>query len=283
MKIGLVLEGGASRTLFTAGVLDVLMDNDIKANYIIGTSAGISSGVSYASGQRGRNYQVYTTYMPDKRYMGLRYFFDKNNKSYYNMKFVFDDIPNIYCKYDFDALGRFDGEVLAAVTNYETGKPEYIAVTADDTAFDTLRATCALPIMFPPIEINGNKYMDGGIADSIPFEYAIQNGCEKNIVILTRHREYRKKKSKSIKLLRKIYKYSDDFANALENRYANYNACLERLFEAEKSGKAFVIAPHEPLNYNRTESDKEKLIEMYNIGFDTANSVINDLKKYLTE
>jgi len=199
------------------------------------------------------------------------------------MKFVFDDIPNIHCKYDFDALSSFEGEVVAAVTDYETGSPEYIPVAADDTAFYTLRATCALPIMFPPIEINGKKYMDGGIADSIPFEHAIKNGCGKNIVILTRHRDYRKKKSNAIKLLRKIYHYSDGFAEALESRYINYNNCLERLHSAEKQGKVFVIAPPEPLNYSRIESNKEKLIEMYNIGIKTAENVIDDLKKYLTE
>ena len=281
MKTGLILEGGASRTLFTCGVLDVLCDEGIKADYVIGVSAGICSGTSYVSGQRGRNYEVDMRYMHDKRYMGLRHMADRNNKSYYNLKFVFEDIPNIHVPFDFEAFENFDGEVEAAVTNIQTGLAEYLPVTAEDKCFNVLKASCALPILFPPIIINGKRYMDGGIADSIPFERALEKGCEKNIVVLTRRRGYEKRPSKALKLITRHYKKYPEFVRAVNTRYINYNACLKRLWEAEKSGKVFVIAPEEKITCGRTENSPEKLDIMYKMGVRAAMDAAPDLHRYL--
>lgn len=281
MKTSLVLEGGASRTLFTAGVLDVLADNNIDVQYIIGASAGISSGISYATGQRGRNYEVYTTYMPDKRYMGLKYLFDKNNKSYYNLKFVFEEIPQKLVKFDYEGLNDYNGEVIAVVTNFQTGEAQYLPVNGNDKNLEILKATCALPILFPPIDINGTLYMDGGISDSIPFMHAIENGCDKNIVILTRPRDYRKAKTSAIKLFKLKYKNNPDFYKAIEHRYLNYNNSLEKLAQLEKEGKVYVIAPRKSLGKKRTESGRESLIEMYNEGVKVAQKEMENLKEYL--
>ncbi len=174
MKLGIVFEGGASRAFFSCGVMDALLEEHIIADYVIGASAGIANGVSYVSGQYGRNLAIGTKYTADKRYMGVRHLFDKSNRSFYNLQFVFDDIPNKYLPFDFDAFAAFEGDVLAVCTNMNTGKAEYIRVPPDDRAFTVLRATCALPVLFQPIEIDGYKYLDGGLSDPIPFEKAIQ-------------------------------------------------------------------------------------------------------------
>ncbi|MBQ2891001.1 MAG: patatin family protein [Clostridia bacterium] len=185
MKLGLVLEGGASRTVFSCGVMDVLLSNKIYADYVIGTSAGIAYGTSYASKQIGRNREV-AKYMSDKRYMGMKHLLNPKNRSYYNLDFVFSDIPNKEVLFDFEEFSKFSGDVIATVTNLKTGEVEYLPVTAEDKGFTVLRASCALPVMFKPIEIEGEKYLDGGVGDPIPYKRAFQDGCEKIFVILTR-------------------------------------------------------------------------------------------------
>lgn len=281
MKTGLVLEGGASRTLFTCGVLDVLLKENIYADYVVGTSAGICSGTSFVSKQYGRNYNVDVKYMSDKRYMGLRHLLNRKNKSYYNLDFVFDDIPNRIVPFDYETYESFSGEVEAAVTNMETGKPEYMPVSAEDKSFNILRATCALPILFPPIIINGRPYMDGGLSDSIPFEHAAEKDCDKILVILTRPKGYVKKQSKAFKIIAKAYAKYPNFVEAARTRYIHYNECLDKLWAAQEEGKVFVIAPMSEIPYKRTESSPEKLDIMYKMGIKSAQSVMPDLKRYL--
>lgn len=215
MKLGLILEGGASRAYFSSGVMDALLEENIIADYVIGTSAGIANAVSYASGQIGRNLSIAKDYLHDKRYMGFKHMLNPNNRSYYNLDFVFDSIPNIHLPFDYDAFNNFKGEVVAAVTNINTGKAEYLPVPRDDKKFNVLRASCALPLLFPIITINGQKYMDGGIFMPIPADEAIRSGCDKNIVILTRERGYRKSPEKSLELAAKLYRQYPKFVDVV--------------------------------------------------------------------
>ena len=165
MKLGLVLEGGASRTYFSVGAMDALMEENIFADYVIGASAGIANGVSYVSRQKERSLEIGMKYFPDKRYMGPRHLLNRSNKSYYNIQFVFDDMPNVHLPFDYDTYQKYSKNVYAAVTNLNTGKTEYLNIPGDDKSWAVLIATCALPILFQPVKIGNNLYMDGGITD----------------------------------------------------------------------------------------------------------------------
>lgn len=281
MKLGITMEGGASRTIFSCGVADALLEENIMPDYFIGVSAGIAFGTSYLSKQKGRNLEIAQKYMPDKKYMGMKHLINRKNRSYYNIPYVFDEIPNKLLPFDYDEFERYPGKVVAAVTNIHTGKAEYIEVPRRDEKFDVLVASCALPVFFQPVKIGNHYYLDGGLVDSVPYRQAIKEGCDKNIVIVTRERDYVKKTEKSTGIVRKLYKKYPKVIEALENRPKQYNACMKELYEAENRGEVFVIAPKTTLGVGRTESDPEKLTQLYEEGYRQAKEQMTDLKKYL--
>lgn len=283
MKLGIVFEGGASRTIFSCGVMDVLLEENIIADMVIGTSAGIAFGVSYASLQKERNLHLAAEYMGDKRYMGIRHLFNPKNRSFYNMQFVYDDVPNIHLPFDWEAFKNFKGDVIGVCTNVETGKAEYLPVLRTDRTFPVLRASCALPIIFPFINIDGTDYLDGGIADSIPYKYAFDQGCDKVIVVLTRERGYVKHTGKSVKLAEKLYKKYPKLVRAMDERAENYNKQVEELRTLERDGKAFVIEPVTTMGVKRTEGKPSRLLPLYNHGVSVAKDNINALKSYLKD
>lgn len=267
MKYGLILEGGASRTIYTCGILDAFLDKDIHIDYIVGASAGVSYGVSYMSRQKERNLRITAEYMPDKRYMGARHLLNRKNHSYYNLDFVFFDIPEKLIPFDYDEYAKNGGNCIGAVTNIDTGKPEYLKVSATDREFTVLRASCALPILFQPIEIDGKFYMDGGISDSIPFRYALEEGgCDKVVVVLTRPRGYVKTPEKTAKLVKLLYPKYPKLAEALADRHNMYNRELSELYELEKQGKALIITPDKDYKIGRTERKSDILVPYYYAG-----------------
>ena len=281
MNTALVLEGGASRGMFSCGVMDALMDMGICADYVIGTSAGIANGASYVSGQRGRSLRIGTEYYADKRYMGMRHLLNPFTRSYYNIKFVFNAIPNKYDLFDYDAFDAYQGKVFACVTNIVTGEAEYLPVTSEDRSWKTIVASCSLPIMFQPVEIDGNLYMDGGMSDSIPYKKAIDDGCDKVIVVLTRERDYIKGPEPLQKLIKHMYHKYPKLIKNISTRHTDYNKCRDELFELERAGKVFVIAPDDTKSFNRVEKDPDRLREIYNQGYDITMRDINKLKEYL--
>ncbi len=276
MKLGLVLEGGASRAYFSVGVMDALIDLGIKADYIIGVSAGIANAISYASDQHGRNIEIGLSYLSDKRYMGYRHFLSKENKSYYNIDFIFNQLPNIYVPFDYDAFKNYSGEIYAGVTSLDTGKCEYLKVDGTDKKWTAITASCALPLMFPPVEYNGKLYFDGGISNPIPFEKALEDGCDKIIAVLTRPRVFEMKTDPSVNLCRFLYRKHKGFSKALKERAEKYNILRERLFELEKQGKAIVITPDNTDKWKRTERDSKMIKQMYDEGY---NKTIKSVKK----
>ncbi len=279
--LGLTLEGGASRTVYSCGVMDALLEENIMADRIIGVSAGAAFGVSYASGQAGRNYRLATEFMGTSKYMGIHHLLDPRNRCYYNLDYAWDDVPNIHLPYDYKAYEEYKGEFYATVTNVRTGKAEYLPVPRNDRKWTLLRATCALPLMFPEIEINGEYYMDGGIADSIPFKQTMSMGCDKNIVILTRPRDYVKKTDSLTHLCSKYYKNHPEFSAALESRAEKYNASVKELHELRKQGKVFVFTPKTTFGVGRTEGDPKKLDKLYQHGYKHAKWAMESLKNYL--
>lgn len=281
MKLGMVFEGGANRTIFSCGVMDVFLEEELMPDYFIGVSAGIAFGVSYLSRQKGRNLELMEKYMADKRYMGARYLFDRKEKAYYNTKFVFDQVPNELLPFDYDAFARYEGKVEAAVTNLHTGRAEYLEVPRGRDMKDILVASCSLPVLFPPVKIGKRYYLDGGIADSVPYEHALEEGCDKLIVVLTRARGYVKKEEKAIKLTNHLYKKYPKVVEALNLRAERYNECMKQLTQLEQEGKVFVIAPEDTYGVGRTDTDTVKLRRLYDEGYEIAKAQMEALKEYL--
>lgn len=281
MKLGMVFEGGANRTVFSCGVMDVFLEQELMPDYFAGVSAGIAFGVSYLSGQKGRNLKILEQYMADERYMGLKFLFDKKKKAFYNTEFVFDEMPNKLLPFDYDGFARYPGQVKAVVTNIHTGKPEYIEVPRGKDMRDLLVASCSLPILFQPVQVGRHYYLDGGISDSIPFRHVIDEGCDKVIVVLTRERGYVKKTEHATKLANRLYRNYPKVADALTNRAGRYNACMQELLELEKEGRVFVIAPDSTYGVGRTGTDTVKLRRLYDAGVEKAECQMQSLRDYL--
>jgi len=274
---GLVLEGGAFRGLFTAGVLDALLDIKAELKYVIGVSAGATNAYSYISKQRGRNLEIMERFMDNKRYISYRNLI--RYKSLMDLDFVFDEIPNKHCIFDYKTFYEFDGRMLAGAFNVETGSVEYFDKELLDKRNSILRASIAIPMMFPFEKIDGEYYADGGLSDPIPINKSIADGNDKNIIVLTRNEGYRKKKSKANEITYKIYKKKyPKLAEVLRYRYIKYNEQLDYCEELEKSGKAIIIRPTISMDIDRFERDKSKLKAIYKNGYDL---IINDKEKIL--
>lgn len=280
MKTGLVLEGGALRAIFSSGVCDGLLEGNVMADYVIGVSAGIAYGVSYVSRQPRRNLEVVTRYAPDRRYMGWRNLTDQDNRSYFGRKFAYDTIPNELVPFDYDTFAAFPGEVEAVVTNLNTGKADYLSVPRRDRKAVVLQASCAMPLLFPIFEIDGQPYLDGGVGDAIPWRRAADR-CDRVIVVLTRPRNYRRRPDRMMKLIRKRYRDYPKFVAAMENRAEVYNREREALFCAEHEGKLLVIAPKSTLGVARTERDTEKLRLLWAEGYQTAMERMEEIRDFL--
>lgn len=282
MKLGLVLEGGAHRTVFSCGVMDALLDSGIHADYVIGSSAGITYAISYISRQNGRNREMLRRFVRNPKYAGIRHLLNPRNRAYYNLRFLFDTIPNRLLPFDYAAFNAFKGETLAAVTNIRTGKAEYLPVTGEDPQWKVLQATCALPLLFRPIEINGEKYADGGVADSIPYEKALADGCDKMIVVLTRERSYRKEQEKMMRYAAEKQKRKHpEYAQTMLQRHDRYNETVDKLTEQSKCGNIYVIAPVDTLGVGRTDKRVDKLMSLYAQGYACTMQQMPSLRKYL--
>lgn len=284
MKTGLVLEGGALRTIFSSGVCDAMLEHNARmADYVIGVSAGIAYGVNYVSKQPRRNLEVLTQYAGDRRYMGMRNLLDRRNRCYFGLEFSYETIPNKLIPFDYDAFAAFEGQVEAVVTNLDTGCAEYLSVPRRDEKFLVLQATCALPMMFPIYDLDGKPCMDGGASDSIPWERALSMGCDKIIVVMTRPRDYVKGPERMMGLIRRKYKAYPKFVAAMQNRAKQYNASRERLFQLEQQGKALVIAPKSTHGISRIERDKEKLRMLWGEGYQAAVERMDEIEQFLEQ
>ncbi len=282
MKLGIVFEGGASRTYFSTGVMDFFLEQQIYADYVIGVSAGIANGVSYVSRQHGRNIEIAEKFIADKRYMGVRHLLNPKKRSYYNTEFVFGEIPEKHVPFDFNTFRNSGCEAVAVVTNIETGEAEYINVELENS-WKVLIASCSLPILFPPVEIDGQLYLDGGLSDSVPVDKAIANGCDKVIVVTTRERSYRKTKEKGSGLSAFLYRKYPELVKLLKTRSERYNQSQEHLSELEKQGKIFVISPENTEGWGRTDNDPVKIRQIHNSGYHTAKELLPELMEYMQQ
>lgn len=283
MSVGLVLEGGAMRGMYTAGVLDVFMENNINVDGIIGVSAGVLFGVNYLSKQPGRVIRYNKRFIKDPRYMGVKSLLKTGNVI--NKEFSFYEVPCKLDVFDNDTYKASNVPFYATVSNIETGKAEYLKLEDVFEQMEILRATSAMPYVSKIVEYEGKKYLDGGTTDSIPFKKAKEMGHDKMIIVLTRPIEYRKSKPKSFVAKLKYNKYPN-FVNAINNRYKMYNDSVEEIIKLEndENGKKeiFVIRPSKTIKMRRIEKDENKLQEMYDLGRKDAEAKLEELKIWMS-
>lgn len=280
MKKGLILEGGAMRGMFTAGVIDVMMENEIEFDGAIGVSAGAAFGCNYKSKQIGRVIRYNTKFCRDKRFSGFRSLIKTGN--IYNTEFAYGEVPLKHDVFDFDTYQKNPMDFYVVCTDLETGKAVYHNYTGkEDHGFDWIRASASMPLVSQIVEIDGKKLLDGGMADSIPVKFFEKAGYEKNVVVLTQPENYVKKPNSLMPLIRAKYKNYPKLIETMENRHLMYNQTLSYIARKEKEGTLFVIRPKEKLQIGKIEKNPEKLKEIYEIGRKTALPLIPEIKKFL--
>ena len=279
MKVGLLLEGGAMRCMYTEGVIDVFLENNIKIDGIVGVSAGALFGINYKSKQIGRGLRYSKKYAKNKDYMGLYSYLTTGNIM--NEDFCFNRIVNELDPLDYETFKNSKVDFYAVVTNLETGKAEYIKIEdlRDKNSLEFLRVSDSMPFVSKPVVVNNKKYLDGGIADSIPIDKINNMGFDKIIVVLTRPKEYKKRKSNQI-FPKIYYKKYPKFVEAINNRYIKYNEELEKVERLEKEGRILVIRPSKLVKIKRIEKDANKLQEMYSLGQKDALNLLDKIKNY---
>ena len=280
MKVGLVLEGGAMRGMFTAGVLDVFLDEQIHIDGIVSVSAGALFGVNFPSKQKGRVLRYNKKYLNDKRYMGWHSLFTTGN--IVNKDFAFYQLPFKLDVFDQAEFARSGIDFYTVLTNVESGEAEYVKIHDAFEQMETLRATSAMPFVSKMVEINGKKYLDGGIADSIPLRFCQQLGYDKIIVILTRPLDYRKTPKNPL-IFNAFYRRYPKLVERLTNRYADYNRTVEEIIRLNEQGEIFVIRPSVTLPIRRIEKDVAKVQAMYDLGVRDGQDILPALKAYLTK
>lgn len=275
MKTGIVCEGGGMRGVFTVGVLESFMQADFLADELVGVSAGASNGVSYVSGQKGRGYRVNINYAGDNRYVSVRNYL--RTRSVFGMDFIFGEIPEKLDLFDYEAFYNSPCQFYAGVTNIETGKAEFLGKEDITPGLTALRASCSMPAFAPIVEYKGKKYLDGGVAAPIPIQKALDDGCDKIIVILTRPRDYQKKAQQGRAIYHSMYKKYPALVRAMDLRHMVYNHTLQQLARLEEEGRAIVVAPRQPLQADRMGKDKEKLQHSYNEGVACGEEALTKL------
>ena len=278
MKIGLVLEGGAMRGMYTAGVLDTFLNKDFWVDGVISVSAGALFGVNYPSKQKGRAIRYNKKFMPDSRYVSLKNLIKTGN--IINKAFAFYEVPFKQDVFDNATFQQTQIDFYATITNLNTAQAEYVKLTDPLAQMEVLRATSAMPYVSTPVEINSVPYLDGAITDSIPLEQMKKMGYDKIIVVLTRTLDYRKSKPNPL-LARLWYRKYPKFADAVNNRYAMYNKQVENVIEQAEKGEIFVIRPSVDLNIKRIEKDPNKLQAMYDLGVSDMQREWENLQAFL--
>ena len=281
MKVGLVLEGGGMRALFTAGVLDALLDiKELDIDWIVGVSAGALFGVNYVSGQKERAIRYNIKYARDKRYMGFYSWITTGNAV--NEEFAFYEIPFKLDVFDQEKFKQSKIDFYVVMTNVESGKPEYVLIKDVFKQMEYLRATSALPFASKIIEINGKKYLDGGISDSIPIDYCEDLGYDKIILVLTRPKNTHKEDKLNF-LYKLVYRKYPNLVERLINMGKDYEVVLKKIEDLENKNKIFVIRPPKVLKIGRLEKNEDKIQNVYDIGLNTGIKEKENLLKYLNK
>ncbi|MBR4867635.1 MAG: patatin family protein [Clostridia bacterium] len=280
MKKGLILEGGAMRGMFTAGVMDVLMENNIEFDGAIGVSAGACFGCNYKSRQIGRVIRYNSTYCTDPRYCSFRSLLKTGDL--YGADFCYHKIPDELDPFDKETYNLSPMEFYVVCTDVTTGEAVYHKCeTTEYTDLEWIRASASMPLVSRIVPIDNYLLLDGGISDSIPIKYFQSIGYDRNIIVLTQPRGYRKEKNKALPLMRITLRAYPHFLQAVANRHNIYNETLDYIWQQEKEGNVLVLCPQEKLPINRIEKDPDVLKQVYQMGRNTAQQHIQQIIEFL--
>ena len=280
MKTGLILEGGGMRGLFSAGVIDVFMENGIEFDAAIGVSAGAAFGCNYKSRQIGRVIRYNKRFSKDPRFCSFWSLIKTGDL--FGAEFCYHTIPDTIDIFDTEAYLENPMDFYVVVTDVETGKAVYVnSDEAGNDALEFFRASASMPIVSKPVEIRGKKYLDGGIADSVPLQYFESIGYNKNVIILTQPKGYVKKPSSATKIIKHVLKEYPMIAKVMENRHNEYNETLSLIAEREKTGDVLVIQPESPLEIGRVEHNPDVMQKAYDRGRAVATKMLNEIKAFI--
>ena len=272
---GLILEGGTFRTVFTFGVFDALIEENLYFPYVIGVSAGAAYACSYVCKQKGRNIAILKKYRNDKRYVGIRNFF--TDRSLFGLNFSYYRMVTELMPLDWEAYKKGTTRFDVTVTNALTGKPEYVPFDPNDKKCTALMATCAIPLLFPAIKLNNTPYYDGGLSDSIPLKKSIAEGNVKNLVVLTRPKGYVKENSRATKFaIRTLHHKYPELTRTMKNRPEMYNRQIAFCEKQESAGNAIILRPDYMLN--SFEKDVDTLEKNYRHGYNKAKEMMSIIK-----
>ena len=277
-KTALILEGGAMRGLYSAAVLDVFMENNINADVLYGVSAGALFGLNYKSRQIGRALRYNLKYAHEKNYMGLYSLITTGDIM--NRDFCFNKLVYDLDRLDFETYKNTPVDLYAVVTNLQTGKAEYIKIDDAEKDLEYFRASGSMPFVSRPVRVDGNFYLDGAVADAVPFKKALESDCEKFIVILTRPSGYRKKYSPLPYEL--CYGKYPNFIETAKNSYKRYNETMDLIEKYEAENKIIVLRPTELVKMKRVEKDRKKLQRIYDLGLSDCMSKLDEIKEYIS-
>lgn len=279
MKKGLVLEGGAMRGLWTAGVTDVMMENDVWPDALIGVSAGAAFGCNYKSRQVGRAIRYNMRFAKDARYSGLKSLLTTGN--YFNAEFGYHVVPYKYDLFDVKTFEQNPLTFTVVCTDVETGEAVYHDMNrVDYDELEWLRASASMPLASKVVEVQGRKLLDGGVSDSIPLEYCERRGYDRNIAILTQPKGYRKEHNRLMPLMRMSLKKYPRFLKALDERHLMYNRQLDYVAQAEQEGRCLVIRPDEKIPIGHISHDPRQMHLVYELGRKTGEKYIEKIREF---
>ena len=276
---GLVLEGGGMKGSYTAGVLDFFMEKDLYFSNCYGVSAGAIHLCSYISKQKKRAYRVSLDYLDNKDYCSVKNLITTGDL--FNAKFCYDDIPNRLDPYDYKTAAKYEGNAYAVVTNIRTGKPEYMPLREMHKDILAVRASASLPLVSKNVKIGNQYYLDGGFSDAIPIKHSIAEGNKKNVVVLTKEVGFVRKQASNLGLIKLCYMKYPKVYELMANRHISYNETTRFIEEEEKEGRIFVIRPQVPTNIGRLEKNREKIENIYKMGYEDAKKSYENLINYL--
>ncbi|HIZ08741.1 MAG TPA: patatin family protein [Candidatus Eubacterium avistercoris] len=281
-KIGLVVEGGGMKCAYNAGILDAFIDYGISFDYCIGVSGGAGNAASFVAGQRGRNLRFYTEHIHSPRFFGLRSLLRSGDL--FGLKYIYGELTNSTGKdpLDYPAMMESATQYQLAVTNAATGQPEYFGkedMKQDD--YRLIMASCAIPVACHPVEINGQFYFDGGLVDAVPVRHALEEGCSRLVVLLTKSRGYVKAPQNMRWLYSRLRRKYPKIVSAIDQRHVTYNENLKKVYELEREGKAFVFAPSQSVKAGTYSMKEEQERALYELGMEDFKARYENLKKFL--
>lgn len=281
VQAGLVLEGGGMKGVYTAGVLDLLLDKGMMFSSVYGVSAGACHMCSYLSGQRGRAMDISVDYLDTGRYVSVRSLLTTGDL--FNVDMCYHLIPDYLYPYDYDTFNRYEGKAFSVATDIATGRPEYFRIRDMKKDIDKVRASASLPLVSRNVRINSKLYLDGGLSDAIPLQKSILDGNRRNIVVMTKEQGYVRKPATQLGLIKARYLKYPKVYELMKNRHERYNDSLTFIEECRQKGLAMVIRPQKPSDVGRVETDVRKLRALYEQGYQDAAGCYEEMSRYLAE